>query len=257
MKFNKVKYILYLFIWLCFPLLSFGADGGTDLFKEGNTYYTKAKYKEALASYQKILDKGDQSAGLYFNMGNASYKDGDIPSALLYYEKARKLSPGDEDINFNIRFANLKTTDKIEEAPEFFLTKWLRSFMLALSLSALSVLSIVLVLVASGILVVYFFSNSVAIKKTAFYSAIVLFIVGAFTIFIAGMQSAYFNNNRQAIIFSGSVTVKSGPLDKAGNLFVLHDGTKVNILESNNEWIKIRLANGNEGWMKMTDVKMI
>lgn len=257
MKFSKVKYLLYLFIGLCFPFLSFGADDGAALFKEGNAYYTKAKYKEALNSYQKILGEGDQSAALYFNMGNASYKDGDITSAIFYYEKARKLSPGDEDINFNIRFANLKTTDKIEEAPEFFLAKWWRSFILALSLSALSALSIMLVLLASGILVVYFFSNSVNIKKTAFYSAIVMFVLGVVTIFIAGMQSAYFNNNQQAIIFSGSVTVKSGPVEKAGNLFVLHDGTKVNILENNNNWIKIRLANGNEGWMKAADVKVI
>lgn len=257
MRFSKMKFVLYSIIALCLPALSFAADSAEILFKAGNAYYAKANYKDALASYQKIVDDGNQSAALYFNMGNASYKNGDNTSAIFYYEKAHKLSPGDEDINFNIRFANLKTTDKIEEAPEFFLAKWWRSFFLALSLSALSVLSILLILIASGILTVYFFSYSVVIKKTAFYAAIVIFALGIFTIFIAGMQSSYFNSNRQAIIFSGSVTVKSGPADKAGNLFVLHDGTKVNILENNNDWIKVRLANGNEGWMKKSEVKMI
>ena len=256
MKLNKLNYLLYLFITLFLPLLSLGSDSAA-LFKQGNDLYAKGQFREALASYHKIIDGGQYSAAVYFNMGNASYKDGDIPSALLYYEKAHKLSPGDEDINANIQFANSKTTDKIEEAPEFFLTRWWRSFILGLSLSALSILSIVLVFLASGILVIYFFANVIAIKKASFYSSVILFVLGAFVILIAGLQSSYFNNNQQAIIFSSSVTVKSGPLEKAGNLFVLHDGTKVNILDSNNDWIKIKLANGNEGWIKAPDVKKI
>ncbi len=225
--------------------------------QKGNAYYAKARYKEALTTYQQILDEGYQSAALYFNMGNASYKSDDIPAALLYFEKAHKLAPGDEDINYNIRFANLKTVDKIDEAPEFFLANWWKAFILSFSVGTLTVLSLILVMLASVALIIYLFANSVSVKKSSFYASIVLFLLGVLTIFMTGMQISYFDNHRQAIIFSSSVTIKSGPVEKSGSLFVLHDGTKVNILENNNGWMKIRLDNGNEGWIKAADVKEI
>ncbi len=257
MRFKMLKRILYLFIALVLPILSFGNDRTQMLFAKGNACYAKAQYKEALTAYQQILDEGYQSAAVYFNMGNASFKSDDIPSALLYYEKAHKLSPGDEDINFNIRFANLKTTDKIDEAPEFFLANWWKALILSFSVNTLSVSSILLVLLGSGVLIIYFFTNSVSIKKASFYCSITLFFLGLITIFIAGMQLNYFNGHRQAIIFSSSVTVKNGPVEKSANVFVLHDGTKVTILDTSNGWMKIRIGNGNEGWIKNSDVKEI
>lgn len=254
MKFNRT---LYIFIGLVLPLLSFGNDHINSLFEKGNAYYAKAQYKDALTTYQKILDEDYQSAAVYFNMGNASYKSGDIPAALLYYEKAHKLSPADEDINFNIRLANLKTTDKIDELPEFFLAKWWKTFILSSSVNTLAVISIVLILLASAILIIYFFSASLVIKKSSFYLSVVLFGLGILTIFIANRQSSYFEGHRQAIVFSGAVNIKSGPNEKSETLFVIHDGTKVNILDNNDGWMKIKLANGNEGWIKQADIKKI
>ncbi|MDB5008770.1 MAG: Tetratricopeptide repeat protein [Mucilaginibacter sp.] len=248
---------LYLFIGLVLPLLSFGNDDTHVLFVKGNDYYAKAQYKEALNTYHKILDEGYQSSVVYFNMGNASYKLEDIPSALLYYEKAHKLNPADDDINFNIRFANLKTVDKIDAVPEFFLARWWRMFILSFSVGTLSILSIVFVLVGSVLLILYFFADAVLIKKTSFYAAVTLFFLGILTIFIAGKQVNYFEDHRQAIVFSSSVNVKSGPGEHLNTLFVLHEGTKVNALESSNGWEKIRLANGNEGWIKVADVREI
>jgi len=257
MKFSRLKKALYILIAFVIPSICFGADNVQSLFASGNASYNKGQYKEALAAYKKVFDSGYESAALYFNMGNASYKTDDLPSALLYYGKAHKLSPGDEDINFNIRFVNQKTTDKIDEAPEFFVAKWWRGFILALSANVLGWLSILLVLLASGILILYFFTGSVAIKKTSFYGALILFALGAFAIFIAGMQVRYFNGHREAIIFNPSVTVKSGPVEKAGALFVIHDGTKVDVLDDSNGWLKIKLANGSEGWIKAADAKEI
>ncbi|MDB5011226.1 MAG: Tetratricopeptide repeat protein [Mucilaginibacter sp.] len=257
MKFKSFKRIVYILIAIALPLLSFADDNVQALFQKGNNYYAKAQYKEALKAYQQIVNDGYKSAAVYFNMGNASYKNDDIPSALLYYEKAHKLAPGDEDINFNIRFANLKTTDKIDEAPELFLNRWWREFILSVSVKVLAVLSILFVLAGSAMLIVYFFTNSVFIKKASFYTSIILFFFGMVTLFVSSQQVNYFESHKQAIIFSGSVNVKSGPVEKAGTLFVLHDGTKVNVLDSNNDWIKIKLANGNEGWIKSADVKEI
>jgi len=256
MKYNQFKILLCFLAMLFLPTLCFANDMQS-VFQKGNGFYNKNHYKEAIATYNQIINAGYYSAPVYFNLGNAYYKDGDLPSALLYYEKAHRLSPGDDDINFNIRFANAKTTDKIEEAPEFFLSKWWKGFILAMSADALAIIAIMLVLLGSGALILYFFSTSFSIKKFSFFGSLVLFFLGIFGVFIVGSQVSYFDNNKQAIIFTSVVNVKGSPAEQAATLFVLHDGTKINISDNSNGWLKIKLANGNEGWLKLTDVKEI
>lgn len=251
------KQVLYLLLWLVLPLASFGNNNASGIFEKGNGFYAKGQFKDAMACYKQLLDSGYQSASVYYNMGNASYKLDDIPSAILYFEKAHKLAPGDEDINFNTRLANLKTTDKIDEVPEFFLARWWKAFILSFSVSALSVMSIVLFILASGLLILYFFANPFMVKKYSFYASIALFFVGLIIIFMANRQLSYFDSHHQAIVFSSSVSVKSSPLDKSSSLFVIHEGTKVNVEDNNDSWIKVKLTNGNEGWIKATDVKEI
>ena len=143
--------------------------------------------------------------------------------------------------------------------PEFFLANWWKAFILNFSVGTLALLSIFLVLAGSGVLIVYLFTKSVSIKKSSFYTSIILFFLGVLTIFIAAMQISYFNGHRQAIIFSSSVTVKSAPVDsiQSANLFVIHDGTKVTVLENNNGWLRIELANGNKGWIRQSDAREI
>ncbi len=257
MKFNSLKRAMYLFILIVLPLLSFGNDQAAALFAKGNASYAKGHYKEALEAYQKILKENSPSAELWFNMGNASYRMDDIPSALLYYERAHKLSPDDEDIKVNIRLANLKTTDKIEEAPRFFLNRWWLSFILSFSSFVLSVWSIILVLLGSAALILYFFAESPVIKRASFYTAVLLFFLGLTTVFVAGRQVSYFENHKQGIVFVSPLAVKSTPAEQPKSLFILHEGTKVNIVENSGEWIKIRLANGTEGWVRQADLKEI
>lgn len=252
-----IRRIIWLLLLVVSPLMALCNDAASALLKKGNDAYAKAKYAEAIATYQKLVDGGYQSTALYFNLGNAYYKTDEIPSALLYYEKARKLSPGDEDIHVNIQLANLKTTDKLDEAPEFFLTKWWHAFILGFSLNTLAIISVLFIFAGSVVFILYRFSQSVGVKKASFYSAILLVFLGVVFVFIAGRQANYFESHRQAIVFSGTVTIKSSPARASKDLFILHDGTKVDILEHNNEWLKIRLSNGNEGWISATDVKEI
>lgn len=257
MKFYKLKRTLFLLLWIIMPLLAFSNEQQDALFVKANSAYAKARYKEALDTYQKIISQGYHSAAVYFNMGNASYKLEDIPSALLYYEKAHKISPSDEDINFNIRFVNSKTSDKIEEVPDFFLSVWFKSLILSISANALSVLSLAFVLSGAVLLIVYFFAGATLIKKTSFFAAVILFILGILTVFILNRQVDYFEDHRQGIIFSNTVTVKSEPSDTSRSLFVIHEGAKVDLLSKNNAWVKVKLANGNEGWMRLSDLKEI
>lgn len=253
----KYKRVIYLLSCIVLPLLSFGKADVQTIFEKGNRQYAKADYTSALANYQQVLNSGYQSAALYYNMGNACYKTDEIPSALLYYEKAQKLSPGDEDIKFNIRLTNLKTIDKIDEVPELFINRWWRNFILVFPLNTIATLSIILVLSASLALILYLFTRSVTIKKTSFYTAMGLLIVGATVIFMGNRQSVYFDNHRQAIIFTSTVTVKSSPAAAAKTLFILHEGTKVDVLKTVNKRLRIKLANATEGWIGVGDVREI
>lgn len=255
-RYNPLKRGLYLLLLLALPLFSLGDDNSA-LFEKGNNAYAKTQYPAAIKAYQQIVDDGDQSAVVYFNLGNAYFKQGDIPSALLYYEKAHKLSPGDEDINFNIYFANSKTTDKVEPQPEFFVTQWWHNIILYLSASTLSVLSVVLFIVGFLVLVLYLFTNIMLLKKASFFTGISMLALGLIAIFIANRQVSYFDNHHQAIVFSSSVTATSTPSPTSKPIFVVHEGTKVNVLQDNGQWIEVELPNGNAGWIAATDVKEI
>jgi tetratricopeptide (TPR) repeat protein len=255
--YNMMKRITYLIVLLALPFAGFANDEANMLFAKANGQYAKANYKDAVQSYQNILKGGYQSATVYFNLGNSYYKLGDIPSAILYYEKAHRLNPGDEDINTNIQIANLKTTDKIEATPDFFLTKWWEAFVLCCPVSTLGWLSILLFIAGCAVLIVYLYAATVGLKRAAFYTAIGLLFFGLVTIFMAANQVHYFASHRQAIVFNNSVTVKSEPGQGAKALFVIHEGTKVDVLENNNTWLRVKLLNGNEGWIQLNDVKDI
>ncbi len=242
---------------LLLPLFSLCDDQANSLFQKGNQLYAKAQYQQAAQTYQQLLKNGYTSAAVYFNLGNAYYKLEDFPSAILYYEKARKLSPNDQEININIQFANLKIADKIEPQPDFFVSRWWHNFILILSANTLSILSDLFFLGGFLLLIVYLFTNSILLKKTAFYIGFVGILVGLITIFMANRQVNYFNTHRQAIIFSSAITVKGSPDANAKPLFVMHEGTKVEVTQKNGNWIEIELPNGNSGWITVDNVRYI
>ncbi|SDJ99169.1 TPR repeat-containing protein [Pedobacter sp. ok626] len=256
---NFLKYNLCAWLLLfAMPLFTSAKVIDADaLLKQGNAAYAKNQFAEAAAAYQQVLDAGYESAAVYFNLGNAQYKLAEMPAAILHYEKALKLAPGDADIKQNLQLANLKITDRIEEIPEFFLSKWWKGFILFFSLSILSVFTIVCFIVGFILLIAYLFLISVWPKKMAFYTGITVLSFGLIFLVMSAVQSHYLNAYQQGIVFTGAVDVKSGPDGKQKTLFVIHEGTKVSILEQDNDWAKIVLANGNGGWIKLLDIKEI
>jgi tetratricopeptide (TPR) repeat protein len=252
---GRNRYVLLLL--LIFPLFSRGNEKAENLFLKGNEFYAKGKYKEAAASYEQVLAAGYFSAEVYFNLGNAYYKQEEIPLTILNYEKAGKLSPDDDDIKVNIQLANLKIADKIDAVPEFFLTKWWRSFLLSCPAEVLSVLSVIGFLMGFALLIVYLFAVSIAVKRPAFYSGIVLLVFALLITGVASLQNSYLKSSNGAVIFSGTVNVKSGPKDSFKTLFVIHEGLKVHVKEQNEGWIRIELPNGNVGWISAASVKKI
>lgn len=228
-----------------------------NLLKQGNAAYAKNQYNEAAKAYQEILDAGYQSATVYFNLGNAKYKMAEMSQAILNYEKALKLNPGDSEIQLNLQLANLKITDRIEAVPEFFLSKWWKSFLFFFSLNTLSVFTVFCLIAGFISLIAYLFLIAVWPKKMAFYTGVSLLSLGLLFLFLSALQSRELNAKQQGIVFAGAADVKSGPDDKQKTLFVIHEGTKVNIQETDTDWIKITLANGNGGWIKLANVKEI
>lgn len=247
---------LLCFMLIC-PALAWANQTTDSLFHAGNEAYAQSKYENAIASYQQLIKEGYQSAPLYYNLGNAYFKTGDIASSLLYLEKAHKLAPGDEDINANIQFVNSKTTDKMETVPEFFLYKWWRSVMLYFSIDTLAILSSGLISAGFLILIVFLFSRNILLRKACFYLGVLFIVAGTCAVIITVKQNNYFASNRQAIIFNSSVTAKSEPVNLSKDIFVVHAGTKVNILDHRQDWIKITLPNGNTGWINANAVKTI
>lgn len=256
---NKIKQfkaygiLLLLSLPLCLPLKA----QDNDIFAKANGLYAKAKYREAISLYKQLGQSGARSAALDFNLGNACYKLDSIPAAILHYERAQQLAPGDEDIQHNLQLARLKITDKAEAEPRFFLMQWWENFIFHWPVSMLAVITVTLVLLGFCGLIYYLFAGTRLVKRISFYTGISFILLGLLSFLMAGLQNSFFQDQHQAIVFSGVVNVKSSPDNSAKTLFVLHEGTKVAVLAADQGWMKIQLPNGNSGWVAEGTVEEI
>jgi len=250
------KNIIYLF--LC--LLSFSCLAGSSVtqeFDKGNRFFQKGDYQKASQIYESILKQGDESAELYFNLGNAYYKSENIASAILNYERAKRLNPSDEDIDFNLKLANMHITDKIDPLPQVFYKRWWSSFSEIFSTDAWAKISISILFISLLLFILYTTSASTVVKKIFFFGGIMFIFSGICSYFLGQHSMNNHYGNQEAILFSPSVYIKSSPDEKSTDLFMLHEGTKVKILDSIGEWKKIRIENGNLGWAKVSEMKVI
>ena len=226
-------------------------------FEKGNDLFQKGEYAKAIAVYEEILKGGEESPELYFNLGNAYYKTENIPASILNYERAKRLNPNDEDIDFNLKLSNLKVTDKIEAIPEVFFKKWWSRLSGIISTDGWAKLSIGILFISLFFFIIYTVSGNVNLKKLFFFSGI-LFVFSGVGSYFLGMHSMHLNyGNQEAILFSPSVYVKSSPDERSTDLFILHEGTKVKILDVVGGWKKIRIDNGSLGWIRMNEMKEI
>ncbi len=226
------------------------------LFEEGNRHYQDEKFEEAITSYQSIVDKGQESAEVYFNIGNSYFKMGDIAHAILYYEKAKMLDPRDEDIKNNLEMANLKTVDKVEAKPELPFSEWWTDILNTNLIDEWANKSIYLAYIGLFLMILFLFAKGI-LKKVSFFTSLIALFISIVFFFLGMQQKNIRSDSKHAIIFSGSVTVRSAPEDDGTKLFVIHEGTKVEILDVEGEWSEISLMNGNEGWVKTSVYKNI
>ena len=227
------------------------------LFSKANDEYNNEMYTNAIEDYLLIVDAGYESDVLYFNLGNAYFKISDVPSAILFYEKAKKLNPNDDDINFNLNVANTKIVDKIEPVPELFFWQWWRSIYNLFDANTWAKISVAGFILFFILLAFYLLSKLLVIRKTAFYSGVIILILAIFTFIVANQKYNISKNQNEAIVFAPTITVKSSPNQNSVDLFVIHEGSKVNIIEKVGIWCEIKIANGSVGWLPAEALKDI
>ena len=225
------------------------AESAETLMEQANQFYIAQDYQQAVRPYEQVLNMGKSSVQLYFNLGNAWYKLNDPPRALLWYERAKLLAPANEDIDFNIRVAGQFIVDNIEALPQPFFLRWRTSVVNMASADTWGIISVISFLLFLIILGTFLFSRYAWVKKTAFMTGILALLFSAFSYSFAGRQKKALDERNHAIIFCPRVTVKSAPSSTSTDLFLIHEGLKVEITDSLNNWKEIRLPDGNKGWM--------
>lgn len=249
-----MKQLIILFI---FCLTAGLAKGQDDRFEEGNQHYSNGDFQIAIDTYESILSTGVESGDLYFNLGNAYYKNSELASAILNYERALLLKPHDKDIKYNLELAYSQTTDKIEAVDEFFLSKWVVDFRNKATSDTWAYIGVscfILTLLMAGI---FFFSNSVFLKKAGFFLGVGLLAGSIITLTFSSRQKTKLMVRNHAIVFSPSLTVKSSPDASGTEIFILHEGTKVEIKSTLGEWKEIQIADGTVGWVEEHSITTI
>lgn len=256
-KFRQVEAISLFKTLLIFGFVIFSINLKAATFENGNKLYAEGKYEEAIKEYEAVIAADQLSTDIYFNLGNAYYKTENVAGAILNYEKALKLKPDNEDALFNLKMANKRTIDKIDRLPELFIGNTWRNLVTSRTVAGWAYYCVGLIFLSLLFFVAYLLMRQVMIKKTSFYAGILFFILSLFSWLMAAQHNTIVQEASEAIIFSSTITVQSEPNQNAEKLFTLHEGTKVKLLEEANSWSKIKLPNGNVGWVNSESLKRI
>lgn len=219
------------------------------LMAEANKQYSDGKFDDAAKSYESIVKQGYRSDILYYNLGNAYYKSKNIPAAILNYERAMLLNPGDESIKFNLDLAKTFTVDKIEPLPEFFLTTFLNKFRQMMSTNGWAYTGIFFFIVTLVLAYYFWFSHNPNLKRITFSAGILSIVIVLLSFTFSSQQKNNIEKHGYGVLTPSVVAVKSSPSDSGKDLFVLHAGTKVKIIDSVGDWYEISIADGNMGWI--------
>ena len=254
-----MKKILHILFVTLFTMSAAVCYGNTDeqLLLRADSAYQQENYAEAITLYEQIAANGNEGAILFYNLGNAYYKSGENAKALLWYERALKLDPADEDIQHNIAFVNRKIIDKIDAVPETLFAQWWRKVTDLLTEWQWAVLSIIgsfLFFLSIG---AYLFARSGGLRTTGFVTLWLSIIVIVFSVIFANKQKEKATQHTEAIVMDLVVDAKNAPNASGKNLFVIHEGLKVQITNEMNGWVEIRLPNGEKGWIAQNSIEKI
>lgn len=247
---------LVLSIALLFSVLSFSQTPET-LFSKANTLYKNGSYSKAIDTYLSIEKQGLQSEELYFNLGNSYYKLNKVAPSIYYFEKALKINPANEDIISNLAFAKRMTIDVIEELPKTFFQRFSANVIQRYSFDTWAIIAVISSFLASLLFLFYYFSDASKTKLFFFNTSILAVFILVLSSLFAFKNYDIVKNTKTAIIFADKVLVKNAPTPTSEEVFELHEGTKVQILDELDNWKKIKLADGKIGWITKINLKEI
>jgi tetratricopeptide (TPR) repeat protein len=250
----KPKLVLTCFIFLLITPLF--ADQVSENFDQANSYYANGDFVKAIELYQKVREAGFESGALYYNLGNAYYKTGDIGRARLNYERALYFMEGDEALNQNIELLKLKLIDQIEEPPRLFLSVWWEHVLNILDPGTLSKIVLILFYVVLILLALYLHNRKRGRLRMKNAFTVFLFI-WLFTVIVWVNKIYLFETEKYGIILSSTVTVHAEPSNDTTELFVIHEGTRVKIERTSSDWYEIRLDDGKTGWVTQKNLEII
>lgn len=251
-KGRSVKSASVLLLLLLLPLTATAVTKA-----EADSAYAQGRYQQAIRDYESLLKQGVSTA-LYYNLGNAYYRMDDMPRAVLNYERALLLSPGDPDVRFNLQMARSKTIDKITPESEMFFVTWYHVLVNFTSVDGWARLALCALAVAIVLALLYLFASPVWMRKLGFFGALFMLLLFVVANLFAYVQKESFVRRSGAIIMAPAVTVKSTPASQGTDLFILHEGTRVEITDGTmRQWKRIRLADGKEGWIETSQMEII
>ncbi len=226
------------------------------IISRANDLYARKQYDSALVLYKSVLQKGWQAPELYYNIGNVYFRKGNLPEAIVFYERAYRLDPANDKIKHNLLFARQFVQDKFEAVPEFFLRRWWRAVALWCSANTWAVISIVFFIISLALGYVFLFSRRVSFRKLGFYFGLVFLLLSILTFSLSISNKSYFLDSHQAVIMH-TTSLRSAPSMESTELYILHEGVEVKILSFNDGWVEVKLPNGTIGWLKKADIEKI
>ena len=248
------KYSLKLLIVFLLLVSSvFSADVST-LMQAGNNYYKNNQFQLAIDEYNKLVNEGYEGTSLYYNLGNAHYRLGKIGYAVLYYEKALKFSPEDEDVKHNLSLAKLNLKDKVDTLPPFFIFNIWEGLLATFSVSGWTMVSFIFFILLLIAVIGYFFSRNSTQQRISFFSGVAFLTLLIISIALLTVRMNKEFNIKDGIILQPAVTAKSSPDNNSKDEFVIHEGLKVRLADKVDNWVKIRLNDGKVGWIMKQNV---
>ena len=254
----KLQKFLYLGLILVLINSSLNAQESSEiLFSKGNAAYNESDYEEAVKLYKQIIENGQHSAELYYNLGNAYYRLSQVAESIYFFEKAKQLAPENQDIQINSSFAKNMTIDAIEPLPQSQIAQFKSRIFELLSIDSWSRLTLGFLWMFAILFLGYFFAQVVSLKRSFFFLSIACLIFFCASFIITFSKDTDQKQRQYAILFSKQIDTWSEPNQQGDLLFILHEGTKVQVLDSLAEWQKIRIANGSEGWLRNAEIRYL
>lgn len=225
---------------------------------DADAIYAKGNYKKAAAAYEAIIKNEGTSAEVYYNLGNCYYKLDEIPLAVLNYERALILSPGDADIRANLALARGKTADKVTPPSELFFITWWHDFTHIQSVDSWGTCGVIGAYLALICFLIYFLMSDVRVRKAGFYVGVAGVLLSILCNVAAYSQLSTDRSHAGAIVMAPAVSVKSSPSDNSTDLFIIHEGARLEILDSSmSNWYEVKFEEGKQGWVMANTLELI